>query len=150
MTTRYTGKDMIRKLEKNEYNQATDLALNVYISCGRSDFNDEGLESFKSFINNEQLMNELIIYGAFEQNELIGILGIRNNGKHISLFFIQPEHHRKGIGKKLFDYMENDYPVHEMTVNSSTYAVPFYKRMGFEQTNDKQTTNGITYVPMKK
>lgn len=80
---------MIRKLEKNEYNQATDLALNVYISCGRSDFNDEGLESFKSFINNEQLMNELIIYGAFEQNELIGILGIRNNGKHISLFFIQ-------------------------------------------------------------
>lgn len=44
-------------------------------------------------------MNELIIYGAFEQNKLIGILGIKNNRKHISLFFIQPEHHRKGIGK---------------------------------------------------
>lgn len=141
---------MIRKLEKNEYNQATDLALDVYINCGRSDFNDEGLESFKSFINNEQLMNELIIYGAFEQNKLIGILGIKNNRKHISLFFIQPEHHRKGIGKKLFDYMENDHPADEMTVNSSTYAVPFYKHLGFEQTNDKQTTNGMTYVPMKK
>lgn len=141
---------MIRKLEKNEYNQAIDLALEVYINCGGSDFNDEGLESFKSFINNEQLMDELIIYGAFEQNKLIGILGIKNNGKHISLLFIKPEHHRKGIGKKLFDYMENDYPAYEMTVNSSTYAVPFYKRLGFEQTNDKQTTNGITYVPMKK
>ena len=141
---------MIPKLEKTAYNIATDLALDVYIHCGRSDFNDEGLESFKSFIYNEQLMDELTIYGAFEQNELIGILGTKNNGKHISLFFIKPEHHRKGIGKKLFDYMENDSPVSEMTVNSSTYAIPFYKQLGFEPTGEIQSVNGMTFLPMKK
>ncbi|MEI3074388.1 MAG: GNAT family N-acetyltransferase [Phocaeicola vulgatus] len=33
---------------------------------------------------------------------LTGILGIKNNGKHISLFFIKPEYHRQGLGKKTF------------------------------------------------
>ena len=31
-------------------------------------------------------MNELCIYGAFEENKLIGIMGTKNEGKHISLF----------------------------------------------------------------
>ena len=57
---------MIRKLDKTEYALATSLALEVYIQCGAEDFDEEGLNSFKSFISNEQLMNELVIYGAFE------------------------------------------------------------------------------------
>ena len=64
---------MIRKLDKAEFQQATTLALEVYLQCGQDDFEDEGLESFKSFIFNDKLMNELCIYGAFEENKLIGI-----------------------------------------------------------------------------
>lgn len=90
---------MIRKLDKTEFQQATTLALEVYLQCGQDDFKDEGLESFKSFIFNDKLMNELCIYGAFEENKLIGIMGTKNEGKHISLFFIKKEFHRKGIGK---------------------------------------------------
>lgn len=52
---------MIRKLDKTEYALATSLALEVYIQCGAEDFDEEGLNSFKSFISNEQLMNELVI-----------------------------------------------------------------------------------------
>ena len=55
---------MIRKLDKTEYALATSLALEVYIQCGAEDFDEEGLNSFKSFISSEQLMNELVIYGA--------------------------------------------------------------------------------------
>lgn len=65
---------MIRKLDKAEFQQATTLALEVYLQCGQDDFEDEGLESFKSFIFNDKLMNELCIYGAFEENKLIGIM----------------------------------------------------------------------------
>jgi len=54
---------MIRKLDKTEYDRATSLALEVYIQCGAEDFDEEGLNSFKSFIFSEQLMNELVIYG---------------------------------------------------------------------------------------
>lgn len=80
---------MIRKLDKAEFQQATTLALEVYLQCGQDDFEDEGLESFKSFIFNDKLMNELCIYGAFEENKLIGIMGTKNEGKHISLFLFK-------------------------------------------------------------
>ena len=125
---------MIRKLDKAEFQQATTLALEVYLQCGQDDFEDEGLESFKSFIFNDKLMNELCIYGAFEENKLIGIMGTKNEGKHISLFFIKKE---------------CDCPANEITVNSSTYAIRFYESLGFEKTNDRQQTNGISYTPMK-
>ena len=98
---------------------------------------------------NDKLMNELCIYGAFEENKLIGIMGTKNEGKHISLFFIKKEFHRKGIGKQLFDYSQCDCPANEITVNSSTYAIRFYESLGFEKTNDRQQTNGISYTPMK-
>ena len=120
-----------------------------YLEDFEDDFEDEGLESFKSFIFNDKLMNELCIYGAFEENKLIGIMGTKNEGKHISLFFIKKEFHRKGIGKQLFDYSQCDCPANEITVNSSTYAIRFYESLGFEKTNDRQQTNGISYTPMK-
>ncbi|KAA9050586.1 GNAT family N-acetyltransferase [Bacteroides xylanisolvens] len=140
---------MIRKLDKTEYALATSLALEVYIQCGAEDFDEEGLNSFKSFISNEQLMNELVIYGAFEDKNLVGIMGTKNEGKHLSLFFIRNEYHRKGIGRQLFNFAINHCPVNEMTVNSSTYAIPFYQSLGFDKIAGKQCTNGITYTPMK-
>jgi len=140
---------MIRKLSKTEYGQATSLALDVYMQCGTEDFDEEGLNSFKSFISNEQLMNELVIYGAFENDYLIGIMGTKNEGKHLSLFFIRKEYHRKGIGKQLFYFAINSCPVDEITVNSSTHAILFYQSLGFDKVGEKQCTNGITYTPMK-
>ena len=95
---------MIRKLAKTEYPQAIELSLAVFTECGKADYDEEGFETFKSFIGNEQLMDELTIYGAFCNNELVGIMGSKNEGKHISLFFIKPIYHRRGIGRKLFDY----------------------------------------------
>lgn len=140
---------MIRKLDQTEFQQAATLALEVYLQCGQEDFEDEGLETFKSFMFNDELMNELRIYGAFEGNRLTGIMGTKNEGKHISLFFINKEFHRKGIGKQLFDYSQCDCPANEITVNSSTYAIKFYESLGFEKTDDKQQTNGLRYTPMK-
>ena len=139
---------MIRKLSKTEYEQAASLALNVYIQCGAEDFNEEGVKSFKSFIFSEQLMNELVIYGAFEDKNLVCIMGTKHEGKHLSLFFIRKEYQCKGIGKQLFCFAISDCPVDEMSVNSSTYAIRFYQSLGFEKTNEKQCTNGISYTPM--
>lgn len=136
---------MIRKLDKTEYALAASLALEVYIQCGAEDFDEEGLNSFKSFISSEQLMNELVIYGAFEDKNLVGIMGTKHEGKHLSLFFIRKKYQCKGIGKQLFCFAINDCPVDEMTVNSSTYAIRFYQSLGFEKTKEKLCTNGITY-----
>lgn len=143
---------MIRKLAKTEYPQAIELSLAVFTECGKADYDEEGLETFKSFIGNEQLMDELTIYGAFCNNELVGIMGSKNEGKHISLFFIKPIYHRRGIGRKLFDYAYtlNGLSTTEITVNASTYAVPFYESLGFQPIGDAQCYHGLTSIPMKK
>ena len=78
------------------------------------------------------------------------VMAVKDEGKHISLFFIRKEYHRKGIGRRLFDAFIEEISVPEMTVNSSTYAVPFYKSLGFEQVQEPQITNGLKYVPMKR
>lgn len=141
---------MIRKLTPTEFPQAAKLSLDTFIRFGADDFNDEGLETFRSFVYSEEIMNELVIYGAFENHQLIGILATKHMGKHVSLLFVRPEFHRRGIGGKLFDFAIKDNPVSEMTVNSSTYAIEFYRSVGFEPTNEKQETNGLKYTPMKR
>ena len=39
----------IRQLPANEYDKALDLSLDVFIECGRKDFDEEGLETFQEF-----------------------------------------------------------------------------------------------------
>lgn len=88
----------IRQLTKDEYPKAIELSWQVFTITGKEDFNNEGLEFFKSFIYNKKCINEIIFYGSFDNEALTGILGIKSNGKHISLFFIKPEYHRHGLG----------------------------------------------------
>lgn len=140
----------IRQLNNGEYNEAVELSLKVFMECGATDFDDSGLNTFKDFIYNKSLMNELTIFGAFDDSELIGIIGTKNKGQHISLFFINPQYHRKGIGRLLFDYAYSNQTVEQITVNSSSFAVRFYENLGFTKAAEKQVTNGLRYTPMIK
>ena len=55
----------IRQLQVNEYDRALTLSLDVFIQCGKNDFDEEGLETFKSFIYNKDLVNFLILHHAY-------------------------------------------------------------------------------------
>lgn len=140
----------IRKLNKSEYTAVAELALSVFTQCGKADFNADGLETFRRFIYNEQLMHELTISGAFEQGLLVGIMGTKDGGKHISVFFIAPEFHRQGIGKRLFEFVYRDREPDVITVNSSSFAVKFYESLGFVKIANEQETDGLKYTPMRR
>lgn len=140
----------IRKLDNEEHNKAILLSLAVFTKCGTTDFNASGLEIFKKSIYNKELMNELAIWGAFDNNELIGIIGTKLNGTHISLFFINPDYHRKGIGRELFNCAYINQIAEKITVNSSSYAIRFYESLGFSKIAEEQETDGLRYTPMLK
>ena len=89
------------------------------------------------------------MYGAFDKDRLVGVIATREQGTHIALFFVDGEYHRKGIGRKLFERVLQDNKVNYMTVNSSPYAVPVYKKLGFEQTDFEHEKNGLRFTPMK-
>ena len=77
------------------------------------------------------------------------ILAIRVSQRHICFFFVDGEYHRRGIGTKLFWRLRGDFPGQKITLNSSPYGLPFYKALGFKETENEQTVNGIRFTPME-
>lgn len=147
---------LIRPLYKSEWEEAMQLAWNTFILFDAPDYTREGINSFKNFIK-DPILKTLFVEGkyktlaAFHNGLMVGILGVRNE-THISLLFVDSDYHRQGIGAKLlnmmFDVTSKEYGKREMTVNASPYAVGFYHKIGFLDTDVEQTTEGIRYTPM--
>lgn len=140
----------IRKILTDYYNSSiVNLVMSVFLEYEAPDYSQEGIDTFSAYVNDENVMRNLDMYGAFIDDEVVGIIAARNGGKHISLFFVDSKYHRKGIGKMLFSAFIKDNPAKVITVNSSPYAVEIYRKLGFVDTDTEQIQDGIRYTPMK-
>lgn len=140
----------IRSLRPEEQADAIQLSLDTFMECGKADYDERGLDVFRSFIYDKERIGELSFIGAFDGGKLIGTLAFRNRDNHLSLFFIRREYHRKGIGQSLFNTAIANGDFREITVNASTYAVPFYESLGFRKLSEAQNYKGLVSVPMKR
>lgn len=140
---------LIRKIDDNNQEQAYSLVMKTFLQYEAPDYSAEGVETFrKSVIDNEAYQKELVLYGAYDDNHLLGIIATRSNGNHIALFFVDGMYQKQGIGKKLFQAVVNNSSADKITVNSSPYAVEVYHHLGFVDTAKEQVTDGMRYTPM--
>ncbi|HEY5583234.1 MAG TPA: GNAT family N-acetyltransferase [Ruminiclostridium sp.] len=139
---------VITKLAQKDIYEALKLVLNVFMMFEAPDYIDEGINTFKSCISNQEFIGSLAIFGAFKNNQVVGVIATRNEGNHIALFFVDGKYHRQGIGKKLFEAVIENSTSHKITVNSSPYAIEAYHHLGFIDTNSEQLSNGMRYTPM--
>lgn len=147
---------LIRPLYVSEWEEAMRLAWDTFIIYDAPVYSKEGIKAFKTFIK-DPILKTLFIEGkyktlaAFSNGLMVGILGVRNE-THISLLFVDSEYHRRGIARKLltrmFDMTYKEFGKRAMTVNSSPYAVEFYHKIGFKDTDGEKETDGIIYTPM--
>ena len=121
----------------------------MFLEFEAPDYCAEGVRSFKTFIDEPATSGTLTLYGAFIRSEIVGMAATRGSGSHISLFFVNPGFHRRGIGRALFEAMLRHSPAGRLTVNSSPYAAEIYRRLGFTDTAPEQLQNGIRYIPME-
>ena len=133
----------IRELNKEEIAPALDLVWKVFLEYEAPDYSQEGVDEFYKSIHNSNYLSMLTFYGAFSDS-LVGVIATRNEGKHIALFFVAGKRQGQGIGRTLFNAVKTD----NMTVNSSPYAVPIYRKLGFTATDKEQTVNGLRFTPM--
>lgn len=151
---------MIRKITGAEVESAMTLALEVFMEFEAPDYGPAGVDTFKKDIveNPEYLENACQglcpIYGAFDADKLVAIMGMRSSKTHINLVFTKKEYHRKGIARAVWNYLLNDRlrempELKELTLNSSPYGLPFYLSIGFVPQGAEQTINGIRFTPMK-
>lgn len=138
----------IKKLKQDDISGALDLVLNVFMEYEAPDYSQKGIETFKECINDVECITSLQWYGAYKEKLLIGIIATRNEGNHITLFFMKGEYHRQGIGRKLIEIVIENSTSDSITVNSSPYAIEIYKHFGFSVMQEEQITDGIRYTPM--
>lgn len=150
------GEVVIRKIRVDEWEEAMRIAWDTFIIYEAPEYSKEGIQNFKNFVKDPILKNMFIegryhVLAAFCDGLMVGIIGVRNE-THISLLFVDSEYHRRGIARKLmycmFEKTYEEYNKREMTVNSSPYAVGFYHKLGFIDTDVEQLTDGIRYTPM--
>lgn len=139
----------VRRLREEETEKALLLVWRVFQEYEAPDYTIEGTEEFYKSIHDDDYLADLCWYGAFAQDELIGIIATRNEGTHIALFFVEGKYHRRGIGKRLYQAAQAANNSDIMTVNSSPYAVPVYHKLGFKDTDAEQVVNGVRFMPME-
>lgn len=150
----------IRKIKENEVEQALSLAMEVFMQFEAPVYKPEGVETFKKdVIENDEFIENCKkgicpIYAAFDNNKIVGIIGMRASKTHINLVFTKKEYHHRGIATAIFNFLLNDLlaenpDLREITLNSSPYGLGFYKHIGFIALSDEQELNGIRFTPMK-
>lgn len=135
----------IKRLNNNEVESALELVWRVFLEYEAPDYTQEGVDEFHRSIHDPSYLSALSMYGAFSNEELVGVIATRNSGKHIALFFVDGKYHNKGIGKRLFQSVRRD----KMTVNASPYAVDIYCRLGFRVVDTERVVNGLRFTPME-
>ena len=129
--------------------EAISLVWNVFLKYEVPDYTQEGIDEFYKSIHDKEYLNMLTIYAAYQEDKMVGVIATRSAGTHIALFFVEENHHRQGIGKKLFEVVSKQNESEFITVNASPYAVPVYHKLGFHDTDTQQEVNGLKFVPMQ-
>lgn len=120
------------------------------------EYSDEGIREFRRYIQ-PQAFRERMHAGHFgllaeTGDRIAGMIEARGND-HVSLLFVDPEFHNRGIAKELLrqtvEHCRAAQPgLSGIGVNSSSYAVAIYEKLGFRRAGERQVRNGIGFIPM--
>ena len=138
----------VRRLTREEIPVALELCWRVFLAFEAPEYSPEGIAAFRASLDNPQRNRQMDFYGAFDGETLVGVLCMRAP-QHIGGFFVDAAYHRRGIGRRLFKAMQQDYARQVFTVHSSPYAVEVYRHLGFVPTGEEQTVDGLRFTPMQ-
>jgi GNAT superfamily N-acetyltransferase len=143
-----------RFIRPGEEAAACALVKTVFDQYVASDFGPEGIAEFFRFANPQAMVArsgpEQVLVVAVHDGQLVGVLEVRS-GSHLALLFVSLKGH--GIARELLrmaivECRARQPRLSTITVDSSLYAQPIYRRLGFKDTGPARTINGIVHVPM--
>ncbi len=147
---------LYRPMNANEVDDASRFVSRVFSEFIAPEYSREGIQEFHRYIEPAAFLARLqanhFTLISTERDQMVGLIEVRDHD-HISLLFVAPEFHRRGIAKELWQRalhicLAARPDLTEVSVSASSYAVPVYERLGFRQSGDKQIVNGIAFIPM--
>lgn len=79
----------IKKISAAQITNAINLIWSTFLQFEAPDYSEEGIQSFKAFIDNKEIIQSLEFWGAYDNEELKGVIATNNNRKHICCFFVK-------------------------------------------------------------
>ena len=138
-----------RQLEASELENAFELVWRTFLEFEAPDYEAKGVETFRACLEDKDFVGRLTVYGAYDGGALIGVAATRNDGNHLAMFFVRRDHHRRGVGRQLFEHIKPLASSDRITINSSPYAVGVYRRLGFKETDSEKQSDGLRFTPME-
>ena len=146
----------IKKLDLSYLKDISKIIIKTFKECEEEFYEDK--KAARDFIlknsvkNIAECFSRDLYFGAFFQNKMIGIIRFCESKQKIVSFFVVKEYQGLGVGKMLFnkllDYCKKK-KIENILVWSSNYAKNIYKKLGFKQMDELQTTKmGMQYYPM--
>jgi len=146
---------MIRKATFNDAKSISALALSL-ISFLSS--NSEGTlpQEFLETLSTQAYLERFNLEEPFEHfvceldGKIVAYISyvIMVEDTHLFHLFVNEKYHKRGIAKKLWNFMLNETTTDVYTVNSSLWAMEFYKNLGFVNSALMQKYQGLEYQPM--
>ena len=145
-----------REMKLDEQQTVCNLVRHVFNEFLAPAYEKVGIEEFFRFANPSAMETRIKAGGfvlvATKSDKVVGMLEF-TPPNHIAMLFVSLR--RQGIAKKLLLHTvarihAANLAVSKITVNSSPYAEPIYRKLGFYQVGDMTTDHGITYIPIER
>lgn len=146
------------RITPSKLRDALDLVWEVFEKYEAPEYEEMGVKTFRHFIEYSNMVEkvnkgEMNFWGCYVNSYLVGVIALRER-QHISLLFVREQFHHLGIARRLVrvavDCVKSMEPkIRAVTVNSSPYAVGFYKKVGFQALGPEQTADGIRFTSMR-
>lgn len=144
----------IRLMDEGEEPEVCALVARVFDDYVAGDFSPAGVREFyryaepRAMAERRRAGNSVLV--AEEDGRLLGMLELQGPDQ-IAMLFVDDR--GRGLGRALVERglqlcREQAVDLEHVRVHASLYAVPIYRKLGFEAEGPRRTENGITYVPM--
>jgi len=136
--------------------EVSNLVAHVFNALVAPEYSTEGVQEFLQYIEpiafQARSKSNHFSLIALAQAKIVGMIEIRNRD-HVSLLFVAQDYQRRGIAKELLHQaiqicQEYKPQPSEISVNSSSFAVPIYEKLGFYRVGERKERNGIGFIPM--
>ncbi len=149
-----TGTLGIRRIRPGEEPEVCALVERVFGRFVAPGFPREGIEEFLRYAHPAAMARRRaageVVLVAEQDGRIVGMLELRGFA-HIALLFSETP--GRGVGRALFEEAVlicrgRAEATGQIRAHASRYAVPIYRKLGFQSEGPERTENGITYVPM--
>ena len=147
----------IRILNEEEWISAAGLSRYVFDTClrNRMEFVQTivFVEEYLYLENLRRMCAEgkLILWGAFYENQMIGVSGLQSDGM-ITMLYVLPQFHNRGVGQNMLlamrEFAKDRYGFNKVVLNATpSYTSFYFLKQGFCHQNPKQSLR-VPFISM--